>query len=137
MHIKLTLLFICYLLSYPSVAQSLDGLKLDIAKSFHTNEIDSISKVMKLKPGDQVKVFAIFKVSENGELFDIQARGPHPVFEKAVIKALEKISPLDLKIENEQSFALPVIYIIETDAEKKRRIRRERKNLGYFPLRNP
>lgn len=127
MHIKLTLLFICYLLSYPSVAQSLDGLKLDIAKSFHTNEIDSISKVMKLKPGDQVKVFAIFKVNENGKLFDIQARGPHPVFEKAVIKALEEISPLDLKIENEQSFSLPVIYIIETDAEKKRRIRRERK----------
>jgi len=127
MHIKYILLIFSFLTSHLSVAQNLDDLKADISKSFYTNKIDSISKVMKLKPGDQVRVSVIFKVSEDGEIFDIKARGPHPIFEDAVIRAIEEISPLDLKLEKTQSFALPVIYLIETEAEKKRRLRKEKR----------
>lgn len=98
-------------------------------KNFDERKFDSIVKTLNYKGGDKVKVYTQFKVNEKGEVVDITARGPHKIFEdKAIslVKDLPKFEPDKLKGKSaETKFTLPITLVIETEKEKKKRIKRE------------
>lgn len=96
-----------------------------------TTKSDSIIKSLNYKGGDKVKVFAMFSINKNGEVINITARGPHKIFEDEAIRLIESLPKLDPpKNMNGQEairFTLPITIIIESDAEKKKRIKKEQR----------
>lgn len=98
-------------------------------KNQNIERIDSIARTLNYKGGDIIKVFAVFTVNENGEIKDVQARGPHRLFEEEAIRILNLIPKLDPKeFENgmkEMKFTLPINFQIETDKDKKKRLNKE------------
>ena len=100
-------------------------------KNINIERIDRIAKKLNYKGGEIVKVFAIFRVDENGEIKDVKARGPHRLFEEEAIRIVHSIPKLDpKKFKNgmkEMKFTLPINFIIETERERKSRIKKERR----------
>jgi uncharacterized protein YlzI (FlbEa/FlbD family) len=92
--------------------------------------IDSIAKKLNYKGGDIIKVFAIFTVNEKGEIKNVKARGPHRLFEQEAIRIVKLIPNLDPKeFKNgikEMKYSLPINFVIETDKEKKKRLKKEK-----------
>jgi len=100
-------------------------------KNINIERIDSIAKKLNYKGGDVIKVFAIFRVNENGEIKDVKARGPHRLFEEEAIRVVKSIPKLDpKKFKNgmkEMKFTLPINFIIETERERKSRQKKEKR----------
>tara|TARA_R110002020_G_scaffold85914_3_gene211705 strand:+ start:13631 stop:13939 length:309 start_codon:yes stop_codon:yes gene_type:complete len=95
-----------------------------------TKLFDSVARQLNYKGGDQIKVYTKFKDDENGNLVDIEARGPHTVFETEAIRVLKqvKIDTMNFGSSGKsQLFAMPIRFKIETAQEKKRRLRKEAK----------
>ena len=94
-------------------------------------KIDSIAKLLNYKGGDTVKVFVMFTVTKNGEIKDVKARGPHPVFEQEaerVVKLIPKLDPKKLKNGKKPiKFSLPICFVIETEQDRKARQRKEKR----------
>ena len=94
-------------------------------------KFDSIAKVLNYKGGDIVKVFVRFTVTENGEIKDVKARGPHPLFELEAEKVVKLIPKLDLKKfkngNKEMKFSLPINFVIQTEQERKAQARKEKR----------
>lgn len=99
-------------------------------RQYDQTRFDSVARQLNYKGGDQIKVYTKFKVDENGNLVDIEARGPHTVFETEAIRVLKQVK-LDTRnfgsSGKSQLFAMPIIFKIETTQEKKRRLRKEAK----------
>lgn len=98
-------------------------------KNIDIERIDSIAKILNYKGGDVIKVFAKFTVNKNGEIKDVKARGPHILFEEEAIRVVYSIPKLDpKKFKNgmkEMKFTLPINFIIETERERKSRLKKE------------
>ena len=94
-------------------------------------KFDSIAKVLNYKGGDIVKVFVRFTVTENGEIKDVKARGPHPLFEleaERVVKLIPKLNLKKFKNGNkEMKFSLPINFVIQTEQERKAQARKEKR----------
>lgn len=94
-------------------------------------KFDSIAKVLNYKGGDIVKVFVRFTVTENGEIKDVKARGPHPLFELEAEKVVKLIPKLDLKKfkngNKEMKFSLPINFVIQTEQQRKAQARKEKR----------
>lgn len=94
-------------------------------------KFDSIAKVLNYKGGDIVKVFVRFTVTENGEIKDVKARGPHPLFELEAERVVKLIPKLDLKKfkngNKEMKFSLPINFVIQTEQERKAQARKEKR----------
>ncbi|MEK6152158.1 energy transducer TonB [Flavobacteriaceae bacterium 3-367] len=95
-------------------------------------KIDSIAKVLKLKGGDIVKVYAKFAINEVGDIVDIKTRGPHEYFEKEAVRILKKVPRLDPAIADgkpiKAHFSLPISFRIETKRERKKRLAKENRS---------
>ena len=96
-------------------------------------KFDSIAKVLNYKAGDMVKVFVRFTVTENGEIKDVKARGPHPLFELEAERVVKLIPKLDLKkFKNgmkEMKFSLPINFVIQSEQERKAQARKEKRKI--------
>ena len=94
-------------------------------------QVDSVARTLGYKGGEKIKVYVLFKVNNEGEIHDIRARGPHKVFEDEGIRIVSEIPKLNsdknLKDGESRKFALPLILVLETDTEKKRRLKKEEK----------
>lgn len=107
-------------------------LKKRIEENANLNKLDSINKILNYSGGDEVLVLSIFTINEEGEATDIKVRGPHTVYEEEairIIKTLPTIKPpkFDTK-QNSPTFSLPIKFIVETERQKKKRLRKERKS---------
>lgn len=121
----LTLLFCSLSFSQTSYAEIFN-------KSIKNNDrsrSDSVARALGYKGGDKIKVYTMFKVNSTGEIHDIKARGPHKHFEAEAIRVVSEIPKLDpmtnLKSGQSMKFTLPITFVIETDAEKKKRESKE------------
>ncbi len=125
----LLVLFLFANLSYSQIdgelVQSIIKENQDVAK------FDSISKILGYKGGDKVRVSTMFIVTKTGEIDSIVARGPHAIFENEAIRIIKKVPPLNPAIVNgkpiTQRFALPITFVIETEKQRKRRLKKESK----------
>lgn len=92
-------------------------------------KVDSLARTLGYKGGDRIKVFVIFKVNNEGKIYDIRARAPHKVFEEEAIRIVGEIPKLDpmtnLKEGESMKFTLPLTLALETNAEKRKRIKKE------------
>ena len=99
-----------------------------IQEKSNTSEFDSIVKEFGYKSGEEIKVWAIFTINQEGKIVDIKTRGPHPYFEKEAEKILQntpEIVPKNFKPKEENPrFSLPITFVIES--EKKRSQRRKK-----------
>ncbi|HMR16691.1 MAG: energy transducer TonB [Confluentibacter sp.] len=99
-------------------------------KAADQSRFDSIAKSLKYKEGDQIKVDVLFTINENGDIVDIRARSVHPEFENEairVVKELPKMVPAEYNGKRiSQKYALPLVFEIETDKEKTKRLRKEK-----------
>lgn len=95
------------------------------------NKLDSIAKNLNYKGGDIVAVFAQFTVDENGDVTEITARGPHPAFEEEAVRIIKELPKMDPAMQNgapvARRYSLPLKFKIETEREKKKRLKKERK----------
>ncbi len=102
-------------------------------KNQNMERIDSIAKKLNYKGGDIIKVFAVFTVNENGEIKDVKARGSHRLFEEEAIRIVNlipKLNPKEFKYGmKEMKYTLPINFQIETDKEKKNRLKKEKQNV--------
>lgn len=102
-----------------------------IKENQDSSKFDSISKILGYKGGDKVRVSTMFSVNKTGGIDSIVARGPHSIFENEAIRLIEKLPPFDPAIVNGKPsrvrFALPIIFVIENESQRKRRIKRELK----------
>lgn len=99
-------------------------------RQYYQTRFDSVARQLNYKGGDQIKVYTKFKVNENGNLVDIEARGPHTVFETEAIRVLKQVKLDTMNFGSSGKshlFAMPIIFKIETTQEKKRRLRKEAK----------
>ena len=99
-------------------------------RQYDQTRFDSVARQLNYKGGDQIKVYTKFKVDQNGNLVDIEARGPHTVFETEAIRVLKQVKLDTMNFGSSgksQLFAMPIIFKIETVHEKKRRLRKEAK----------
>lgn len=105
----------------------------NILKNQNIERIDSIAKKLNYKGGDIIKVIATFTVNENGEIKNVKARGPHPLFEEEAIKIINSIPKLDQKKFlnglKEINYLLPINFVIETDKERKTREKKEKRKM--------
>ena len=95
------------------------------------NKIDSIAKVLNLKGGDQVEVLTTFKINEKGEIEVLSAKGPHKLFEQEAVKLLNDVPAFEIPEDNNtvrpMAFRLPIVFSIETEKQKKRRLKKEQR----------
>ena len=95
-------------------------------------QVDSVARTLGYKGGDKIKVYVIFMINNEGEIHDIRARGPHKVFEDEGIRIVSEIPKLNpnknLEDGESRKFTLPLTLVLETDAEKKRRLKKEEKS---------
>lgn len=100
-----------------------------ISENQDLNKIDSIAKLLNYKGGEKVKVFTRFRISGEGKIIDIQAKGPHSFFEDEAIRIIKKLPDFEPAEYNGKpispSFALPMIFVIETQKQKKKRLKKE------------
>jgi len=102
-------------------------LILNTIKNQNIERIDSIAKVLNHK-GGTVRVYTMFTINEKGEINNVKARGPHRLFEQEAIRIVNLIPKLDPKEFKEGiKFSLPIVFVIETEKEKKSREKKEKR----------
>ena len=90
------MLIVLFFVSITSNAQSSETtIVTSIQKGQDFNRIDSIAKAHNYKGGDQIRVFAFFRVTEEGEITDLIAHGPSKAFEDEAIKIIKAMPKLD------------------------------------------
>lgn len=106
-----------------------------VSESFNSKnrtELDSIAKTLNYKGGDEIKVFALFTVNEEGTIVDFKARSVHPLFEKEAIRIIKQLPKMPVAESNAKKmsskYALPIVFKIETEKEKKRRLKKEKRH---------
>lgn len=100
----------------------------EIASAMDSSNFDSIAKTLNYKGGDEITVYTKFKVDIYGNTVDIAARSVHPYFEAEAIRVLREVkmdSGMTNGEEKSQLFAMPIIFKIETDSQKKKRLKKE------------
>lgn len=98
-------------------------------KASDQSKFDSIAKSLNYKGGDQIKVNVLFTINEDGDIVDIIARSVHSEFEKEAIRVVSEL-PKMVPPENNgtrvsQKYALPLVFEIETESAKKKRLKKE------------
>ena len=126
--IFILILFFC---SFSFAQSNYDEIINKTIENHDKSRSDSIARALGYKGGDKIKVITIFQVNSNGEIHDIRARGPHKHFEEEAIRVVSEIPKLDpnnnLKEGQSMKYTLPITFVIETDAEKKKRERKEQR----------
>ncbi|MBO0324052.1 hypothetical protein J0X14_17215 [Muricauda sp. CAU 1633] len=133
MHIKKLLVLFVILISFEVDAQiNKEILKQKVSEESKSSNFDSITKSLGYKGGDKVLVLTIFTINKEGEIVNVKARGPHPLFEKEAIRILQntpEIVPENFKPrEEDPKFSLPITFVIETERQKAKRIKKENRN---------
>ena len=126
---KKLLFFFTVLISSIAIAQH-DLTKVsDSLQSLNSERIDKAVKQLGLKPGETVKIFAMFSVDTDGSIVDVKARSVHPAFEEEAIRVIQELPAMNPSIVNgeavKQRYSLPILFRIETEQERKRRERKE------------
>lgn len=126
--IYLLLIFLCF-----NAVQAQNTLPITNTinnAQFNYKELDSIAKVLGLRPGENVRVSVKFAVNEQGYIVDIKTKGPHGYFDEEAKKLLRKVPKLQPAIINNKpvktQFSMPIIFHIETKKERKRRLKKEK-----------
>lgn len=126
-HITLFLLLLT--ISYVNSQIEPSIIEKSVTKNQNLNRIDSIAKVLKYKGGDKVLVHTQFTINEEGQIVDIKARGPHQVFENEAIRIIKMIPQIEPPSLNGKPasprFSLPIIFVIETEKQKRKRLKKE------------
>jgi len=127
-------IIIILILTLTNFAFGQNNISKKVSESFHNENkqrLDSIAKKLNYKGGDQIKVFTIFSVNENGNIVDVKARSVHPLFEKEairIIKELPKMTPAEYDGKKiSKKYSLPIVFEIETERAKKRRLKKEKR----------
>ncbi|MFY0602681.1 MAG: hypothetical protein JXQ93_01945 [Flavobacteriaceae bacterium] len=109
-------------------------------KDLNLNKIDSIAKKLGYKGGDSFRVIVNFAVNWKGEIVDITAKGPHKIFEDEAIRVVKLIPKFEalknLKEGEKERFTLPMKIMIETESEKRKRIKKEKRKKRKEAKRN-
>lgn len=130
---KILYFLFVFLLGAPAVLAQVETGKLltGIEENKSLNRLDSIAKSLNYKGGEVVAVFAQFTIDENGKVTKITAKGPHPAFEEEAIRIIKELPGMDPAMYNgkpiARRFSLPLKFKIETEREKKKRLKKERK----------
>jgi len=132
---KSFLRFLIFLFSLTAFSQvDREVLERKIYEESQNSNFDSITKALGYKGGDKVLVYTIFAINKDGKIVDIKAKGPHSVFEKEAIRILEntpEIVPKNYKApEVNPRFSLPITFVIETEKQKARRLKNEKRKYG-------
>lgn len=108
-------------------------ISTEITESFkeQKQDLDSIARSLNYKGGDQIRIITTFKVNEVGEVVDIKASSVHPAFEEEairILKNLPKMNPAQINGKFiSQKFALPIVFKVGSEREKRRRLKKEKK----------
>lgn len=124
------LIFICLLLfiQAKTISQNKE-LILNTLKNQNIERIDSIAKILNHK-GGIVRVYTMFTVNDNGEIKNVQASGPHRLFEQEAIRIINMIPKLDPKeFKDGVKISLPISFMIETRNERIAREKNEKRNM--------
>ncbi|MCK5443262.1 MAG: energy transducer TonB [Maribacter sp.] len=124
----ISLLSICTSISSQTKSEI---IQKTIIENQDASKFDSISKLLGYKGGDEIRVSTLFVINEEGNIENIRARAPHSIFEQEatrILKKLPQLTPAQINGKpTRQSFAMPITFVIETDRQKKKRIKREQK----------
>ena len=128
MNKKLLFIF-TVLISSITVAQHDFKQVSDSLQSLNSEKIEKAVTQLGLKPGETVKIFAMFSVDTDGSIVDVKARSVHPAFEEEAIRIIKELPPMDPAIVDgeaiKQRYSLPILFKIETERERKKRERKE------------
>lgn len=98
-----------------------DKMSQFIYANFDTNLISGLG----LNPGERVRISVTFKISENGEVLDIQARGPHSTLEREAIRVIHILPKMQPGIQRNKPvvvpYSVPIVLGIQQDKPKKSR----------------
>lgn len=122
-------LILCLVLGYGQ-NQISEKINMSIQNS-KRQKLDSVAKLLNFKPGEKIKVLTQFTIDEQGNVVDIKARAAHPMFEEEAIRVLEELPKMPPIIRGgqavRQTFGLPINFIVESEKQKKRRLKKEKK----------
>lgn len=131
---KMKKTLILFLLILANLAFGQHSISKKVTESFkneNRDRLDSIAKQLNYKGGDQIKVFTIFTINKEGHVTDIKARSVHPLFEKEAIRILNELPKMTPAEDGENKisrrFSLPIVFEIETESDKKRRLKKEKR----------
>ncbi|WP_158548375.1 energy transducer TonB [Marixanthomonas ophiurae] len=128
------LLFLLLLLTSTIVVSQEQFARVsDSINNLTSENIDKAVTQLGLKPGETVKIFAMFSVDTDGSIVDVKARSVHPAFEEEAIRIIQKLPTMEPAVVDgkaiKQKYSLPILYKIETVQERKKRERREYRKL--------
>ncbi|WP_339703606.1 energy transducer TonB [uncultured Marixanthomonas sp.] len=127
--IKKLLFVFTVLISAAVIAQHDFKQVSDSLQSLNSEKIDKAVTQLGLKPGETVKIFAMFSVDTDGSIIDVKARSIHPAFEEEAIRVIQELPAMEpALVEGEtikQKYSLPILFKIETEQERKKRKKRE------------
>jgi len=127
--ISLIILILCLKVLNGQVDKKL--IQQKIKEKSNTSEFDSIVKKFGYRTGDEIKVWAIFSINQEGKIVDIKTRGPHSYFEEEAERILQntpEIVPENFKSrEKNPRFSLPITFVI--DSKKKKAKKKKKKKL--------
>ena len=128
MNKKLLFIF-TVLISSITVAQHDFKQVSDSLQSLNSEKIEKAVTQLGLKPGETVKIFAMFSVDTDGSIVDVKARSVHPAFEEEAIRIIQELPTMDPAIVDgeaiKQRYSLPILFKIETERERKKRERKK------------
>lgn len=86
------------------------------AVSKHVNRNFNTDIAKELKIEDIIKMYAVFKISEEGEIIDIKTRAPHPALDEEIKRVLSLIPEIEPATSSGEpiavSFTLPIVFSI-------------------------
>ncbi len=89
-----------------------DNIEKLVEKNFNTG----LANELGLAPGKK-KVYVMFKIDKNGNVTDIQARGPHARLEKEAVRVVEKIPQMTPGKQRNRpvgvKYTLPITLVVE------------------------
>ena len=132
---KYFLFLFTLLISTLAIAQHDFERVSDSLLQLHSKKIEKAISQLGLKPGETVKIFAMFSIDTDGSIVDVKARSVHPAFEEEAIRIIQELPAMEPAVVDgkaiKQRFSLPLLFNIETERERKRRERKEaRKKKG-------
>lgn len=133
---KKIILFTFILLANLGFSQNQFVGKIKSTDFQNRESLDSIAQVQNHKFGDEIRIYLLFNADEKGNIANLEARSIHPAFEEEAVRLfndleLAKLIPKRNSAEPESKrYSLPIIYTMETEKERKKRLRKEKRKLN-------
>jgi len=133
---KKIILLIFILLANLSFSQNQFSGKIKSTAFQNRESLDSIAKSQNHKVGDEIRIYLLFNADGKGNITNLEAKSIHLAFEEEAVRLFNDLELAKLIAKRNSAkpeskrYAVPIIYTMESEKERKKRLRKEKRKLN-------